>query len=164
MPVVERVIPVPPGQVFAILRDGWSYSDWVVGTQHIRDVDDDWPRPGASLYHTLGPWPFIAIKGRSMVLTCDEPYELSLRAGLWPAGEAHVTFKLTPLEDGSTRVTFSEEFSAGPLLTMRNRLNDLILSWRNREALRRLADLAVNRGSTTSAGEAPRREPARSHW
>lgn len=144
VPVVQQVIPVPPGQVFAILRDGWSYSDWVVGTAHIRDVDKDWPSPGTSLYHTVGPWP-LSIKDRSTVLSCEEPLKLTLRAGLWPAGEAIVTFQLTPLDGGATRVTLREEFSAGPLRTMRNRLNDLILHRRNREVLRRLADLALHR-------------------
>jgi hypothetical protein len=39
----EYVINTTPDRVFAILADGWTYSDWVVGTAHIRDVDRDYP-------------------------------------------------------------------------------------------------------------------------
>jgi hypothetical protein len=36
--VTRRVIQAPADHVFAVLADGWTYSDWVVGTAHIRDV------------------------------------------------------------------------------------------------------------------------------
>ena len=51
MAIVEKVIDAPPEQVWAVLADGWTYSDWVVGTVHVRDVDDDWPRVGSELHH-----------------------------------------------------------------------------------------------------------------
>lgn len=37
---------------------------------------------------------------------------------------------------------FAEDFTAGPLLWARNKLNDLLLHRRNVESLRRLADIA----------------------
>src|SRR5207248_1475605 len=43
---VEQVVNATPDRVFEVLADGWTYSDWVVGTAHIRDVDPDWPAPG----------------------------------------------------------------------------------------------------------------------
>ena len=39
MAIVSRTIRARPEQVFAVLADGWSYSDWVDGTAHIRSVD-----------------------------------------------------------------------------------------------------------------------------
>jgi hypothetical protein len=70
---------------------------------------------------------------------------LTLRAGLWPLGEAEVQLTLEPLGPQRTRVVMREEFKAGPLVAMRNKLNDVFLHRRNIEALRRLADIAERR-------------------
>jgi len=142
--VVERVIPAPPDQVFAVLKDAWSYSDWVVGTAHIRAVDPHWPAPGSRLYHKVGPWP-VSVRDNSEVLACTEPTELVVRAKMWPLGEATVALKLVDTGDGGTRVTLAEEFRAGPLRWVQTKVNDLILHARNVETLRRLGDLAVRR-------------------
>ncbi|MEU4371219.1 SRPBCC family protein [Micromonospora chersina] len=139
---MEKVIDAPPQQVFDVLADGWTYSDWVVGTVHIREVDDSWPRVGSRLHHKAGPWPF-SLQDTSTVLECDAPHKLVMRAGLWPAGEAIVVFRLEPLDSGRTRVTIGEDFAAGPLRWVRNKLNDLVLHQRNKETLRRLADIAT---------------------
>ncbi|HEX5541306.1 MAG TPA: SRPBCC family protein [Micromonospora sp.] len=144
MTVVERVIAAPPRRVFDVLADGWSYSDWVVGTVHIREVDESWPRPGANLYHKTGPWP-LSLHDKSTVLACQQPHRLVLRAGVWPLGEATVTFTLTPVGAAGTHVTIVEDFTAGPLRWARSKLNDLLLHRRNREALRRLSDIATRR-------------------
>ena len=58
--------------VFAVLADGWSYSDWVVGTAHIRAVDEGWPAPGSVLHHTAGPWPF-SLRDRTVSQRCEPP-------------------------------------------------------------------------------------------
>ncbi|WBC15198.1 SRPBCC family protein [Micromonospora sp. WMMA1998] len=142
MAVVEKVIDAPPEQVFEVLADGWTYSDWVVGTTHVRDVDDDWPRVGSRLHHRAGPWP-LSLQDASTVLECRAPHRLVLRAGLWPAGEAIVAFVLEPLDDGRTRVTIGEDFAAGPLRWVRTKLNDLVLHLRNKETLARLSDIAT---------------------
>ncbi|HEX5595985.1 MAG TPA: SRPBCC family protein [Micromonosporaceae bacterium] len=146
MAVVEQVIAAPPQRVFDILADGWSYSDWVVGTVHIRDVDDTWPQPGANLYHQAGPWP-LSLQDKSTVLVCEQPHRLVLRAGVWPLGEATVSFTLRPVGAAGTHVTVMEDFTAGPLHWAHTRLNDLLLRQRNREALRRLADIATRKSN-----------------
>ena len=142
--VVERLIQAPPDQVFSVLKDGWSYSDWVVGTAHIRAVDPQWPAVGSRLYHKVGPWP-VSVRDRSEVLSCAEPTELVLRARMWPLGEAKVILRLSDTGDGGTRVTIEEDFKAGPLRWIRTKVNDLLLHARNVETLRRLGDLAVRR-------------------
>ncbi|MEU4688476.1 SRPBCC family protein [Actinoplanes sp. NPDC023714] len=139
---MARTVQAPPDRVFAVLADGWSYSDWVVGTVHIRDVDEAWPKPGSKLHHKAGPWP-LSLHDSSTVLSCTPGRELRLNAGLWPLGAAVVAIRLEPVSGGAaTRVVIEEDFEAGPLLFIRNKLNDLILHRRNIESLRRLADIA----------------------
>jgi uncharacterized protein YndB with AHSA1/START domain len=140
----EYVINTTPGRVFAILADGWTYSDWVVGTAHIRDVDRDYPAPGTAVHHKAGPWP-VSLRDSSVVLDCEPDRMLLLRVGIWPLGEAKVRLTLTPVGGAATRVTMDEEFAEGPLHWIRTKVDDLVLHWRNRESLRRLGDLAVRR-------------------
>ena len=40
--------------MFATLSDGWLYSNWVVGTSHMRAVEAEWPAAGSRLHHCLG--------------------------------------------------------------------------------------------------------------
>ena len=142
MAIVQRTIQAPPDKVFAVLADGWSYSDWVVGTVHIRDVDASWPKPGAELHHKAGPWP-LSLRDKSTVLSMQPDRELTVRAGLWPLGEAIVEIHLEPVGVSGTRVTIKEHFNAGPLRWVQNKLNDLVLHRRNVESLRRLSDIAT---------------------
>jgi hypothetical protein len=136
--------------VFAVLADGWTYSDWVVGTAHVRDVDQSWPEPGARIHHKAGPWP-ISVRDRSEVLECRPPNLMRLRAHLWPLGSFVVHIELTSVGENATRVTIAEEFDSGPVRWLRTKLNDLALHYRNREALRRLADLATRRAPVISS-------------
>ncbi|MGK5677905.1 SRPBCC family protein [Actinoplanes sp. URMC 104] len=149
MATVQRTVQAPPDQVFAVLADGWTYSDWVVGTAHIRDVDANWPEVGSELHHKAGPWPF-SLHDSSTVLIMEPSRRLRLRAGLWPLGEAIVDVKLEPAGASATRVTMHEQFERGPLLAARNKINDLVLHQRNVEALRRLADIAEHKYAYSS--------------
>jgi uncharacterized protein YndB with AHSA1/START domain len=63
---VSRIIRTGPERVFAVLADGWSYASWVVGADHIREVDDAWPGVGARVHHQVGPWP-LHIKDQTSV-------------------------------------------------------------------------------------------------
>src|SRR3954453_5301120 len=143
MATVTRTMQAPADQVYAILADGWTYSDWVVGTAHIRDVDAAWPAVGSKLHHKIGPWP-LSLPDASTVVAAAPGRSLTLRAGLWPLGEATVRIELVPVDDETTRVTMHEDFHAGPLHWAKNKINDLVLHGRNVEALRRLAELAEN--------------------
>ena len=68
---------------------------------------------------------------------------MTLKVGLWPLGQARVRFHLEPVGAGATRVVMEEDFEAGPLLAVRNKINDLVLHRRNAESLSRLADIAT---------------------
>ena len=140
--IVQRTVQAPPEKVFAVLADGWTYSDWVVGTAHIRDVDPSWPAPGSKLHHKAGPWP-LSIKDSSTVVSMMPDRELILMVGLWPLGQARVRFLLEPVGATATRIVMEEDFEAGPLLAVRNKINDLILHRRNLESLLRLSDIAT---------------------
>jgi hypothetical protein len=146
-------------RVYAVLADGWSYSDWVVGTAHIRDVDADWPAPGAEIHHKAGPWP-MSVKDRSTCLECQPGRSLVLKVHLWPMGAGVVRIVLDPLGANTTRVTLYEQFTEGPLVGMRNKVNDLLLHYRNREALRRLEDLATRREHAPSPAVEPAAQTA----
>jgi len=79
------------------------------------------------------------------VLECDPGRMLLLRVRLWPLGAGHARVILEPVSADTTKVTLIEEFTHGPLLGLRNKVNDMLLHYRNREALRRLDDLAHGR-------------------
>jgi hypothetical protein len=147
--IVQRTVPAPAERVFAVLADGWTYSDWVVGTVHIRDVDDSWPAPGSRLHHKAGPWPF-SLQDTSTVVAMVVNRELTLKAGLWPLGQACVRITLDPVSSSATKVTIEENFEAGPLLALRNKINDLVLHRRNVESLRRLSDIATRDKTRTT--------------
>jgi uncharacterized protein YndB with AHSA1/START domain len=142
MAFVQWTVQAPPDRVFAVLADGWTYSDWVVGTAHIRDVDAAWPAVGSRLHHKAGPWP-LSLSDSSTVVAVTPDRSLTLRVGLWPLGEATVKIDLEPQGPATTRVKMHEDFHAGPLQWVRNKANDLVLHRRNLESLRRLSDIAV---------------------
>lgn len=133
-----------PEQIFSVLADGWSYSDWVVGTAHIRDVDTEWPDPGAQLYHKAAGWP-VALRDKTTVLDSDPPHWILMRAHLRPLGSLTIKFFLAPISDVSTRVTLEEHFDSGPMGWIRSKVDDALMHWRNKEALSRLDDLATRK-------------------
>jgi hypothetical protein len=151
MSVTRRVLNAVDEHVYAVLADGWTYSDWVVGTAHIRAVDDTWPAPGSHLHHKAGPWP-LSIRDSSTVLECEPGRMLLTRVRLWPLGEGQVRISLVPVGPARTRVTMEEHFVGGPLSWLENKINDMVLHRRNVEALRRLEDLAR---AKQTAGAAP---------
>jgi hypothetical protein len=103
-------------------------------------VDANWPAPGSQIHHKAGPWP-ISLHERTVSLECEPPRRLVMRPRLWPLGEATVCITLTDADARRTRILIEEQFTAGPLLSMRNRIDDMLLNRRNAESLRRLADV-----------------------
>ncbi|MFI9009377.1 SRPBCC family protein [Actinosynnema sp. NPDC053489] len=142
---VRWAVPTSVERVFAVLADGWSYAGWVVGAAHIREVDPGWPGTGTRIHHSIGAWP-VAVKDVTKVLDVDPPRMLELEARLWPLGAARIRFELEPTADG-TLVTMREEAVKGPAALLPEAVQSLYLVPRNRETLRRLADLATRQGT-----------------
>jgi hypothetical protein len=142
---VTRDVPLGPSDVFAVLADGWSYSGWVVGNSHIRDVDPGWPDVGTRIHHSAGMWP-VQIEDVTEVRSVERDRSLELDARLWRLGTARIRFTLIPLDGADrTRVVMAEEAIDGPGGVIPARLQALVLRPRNVESLSRLADLAEGR-------------------
>lgn len=136
----ERHIQAKPETVFAVLSDPFSYGYWVVGSEKIRDADDDWPAAGSRFHHTVGVGPF-KVNDHTTSERAESPRLLELRAKARPLGTAKVRLELEP-EGTGTRVRMFED--AGDFLTafVFNPLTHLLVRGRNEESLRRLAELA----------------------
>ena len=78
-PTVSRPVAAPPEAVWAVLADGWQYGTWVVGASRVRAVDPGWPRAGARLHHSFGPWPAV-ISDATVSNEAEEPRHLFLTA------------------------------------------------------------------------------------
>jgi uncharacterized protein YndB with AHSA1/START domain len=143
MALVHRDFNVPPEVAFQVFEDGWLYALWVVGTSHIRDVDDEWPAVGSHIYHAFGAWPFV-VRDQTEVLENDAPHRLVLQARAWPAGQARIELTLEP-RDGGCRLYLDEYPVSGLGKALHNPLADKALHRRNVETLNRLAPLVEHR-------------------
>jgi uncharacterized protein YndB with AHSA1/START domain len=129
-----------PDRVFAVLADGWTYEQWVVGCKEIRDVDAGWPAPGATFHHSVGMGP-ITVRDTTTVIESDPGRRIVLRARARPAGVARVEIDLAE-HDRGTQVTMLERPVSGPPALMHNPVQEWLIDRRNRESLRRLRRLA----------------------
>ncbi|MFC5338690.1 SRPBCC family protein [Leucobacter denitrificans] len=129
-----------PDAVFEVLSNGWLYPSWVVGASRMREVDNNWPRPGARLHHSVGTWPAL-INDSTTCVVWDPPHQVVLSARGWPLGEARVTIDVKPYSGGCV-VRMQEEAVRGPAALIPRMFSDLVLHLRNAETLHRLAYLA----------------------
>ena len=150
MATVQQKISATPEAVFAVLADGWLYSNWVVGTSHMRAVEGQWPEVGAKLHHASGAWPLVA-RDETVVESSQPPNALTLVAKGRPLGEARVSITLRP-DGAGTEVTMVETPIAGPGKWLHNPVTEALLVRRNVESLARLAAIAERR--TSPDGEA----------
>lgn len=143
MAQVSRLISASPARVFAVLADGWSYSNWVTGTSHMRAVEADWPKVGSKIHHAAGVWPAVT-RDETVVEAVVDGQRLVLTARGRPFGEARVVIELTA-DNGGTRVDMSETPIAGPGKWLNNRATEALLARRNIESLARLAAIVERR-------------------
>lgn len=137
--------PVPIKQVFAVLADPKTYAYWVVGSDSIRDADASWPAVGSKLHHRLGAGPF-KLNDNTEVLEVTEPVHIVLQARARPLGTARVILDLIDLGGDHTQVTMVEGPGDPISRLLHNPVTDFLLRRRNDEALRRLGQLAAERG------------------
>lgn len=142
--VVNRRTRATPGEVYAVLADGWVYASWVVGASRIRDVGTDWPAPGSTIDHSFGVWPLL-LDDSTQVLENEPDRRMLLQARGWPAGEATVDV-LLEADDEGTLVTLVEDATKGPGTLVPQPLRRMVLLPRNVESLRRLCLIAEGRG------------------
>jgi uncharacterized protein YndB with AHSA1/START domain len=145
----EVSISAPRDVVFARLTDPRTYPAWLVGAQHIRDVDDDWPAPGSAFHHRIGIGP-LTVDDATTVVSVAPPDELVLRARIGPLGAALVRFRLVGSEP--TVVHFDEAAESGPLRRLGSGAGRWLLRptiWgRNELSLVRLRDLLEDRAAS----------------
>ncbi|MDQ2851445.1 MAG: SRPBCC family protein [Actinomycetota bacterium] len=140
---VTHTIKATPEQVFAVLGDGWLYSGWVVGTSHMRAVQDNWPTDGSKLFHASGVWPLVT-RDETVVLTSQPPTLLVLQAKGGPIGQARIELRLSA-QGNACRVEMDETPTHGPGHWLHNPLTAAGIQRRNIEALNRLAAIVERR-------------------
>ena len=138
-----------PPEVFAVLAEGWLYSDWVVGTSHVRAVDQHWPDAGTRLHHATGVWPLV-VRDETVVENLVPDHRLTLKAQGWPLGEARVVIELNA-SGGGTTVSLRETPISGPGKWLHNPLLEFLLVRRNVEALARLKALVERHSEPADA-------------
>lgn len=129
-------MPDDPTAIFDVLRDGWSYARWVVGTSAIRAVDPGWPQPGTRLHYRIGHGP-LSKNDQTRVVRFVDGHELELEAVGHPLGSARVDFRVDRVRDGSL-VTIIEHPTKGILAKLHNPAFEVLVYLRNVETLRRL--------------------------
>jgi uncharacterized protein YndB with AHSA1/START domain len=141
---VTRETTATPEQVWAVIADGWTYSQWVVGNGRMRAVDAHWPAPGSKIHHTIGVWP-VTINDETVVEACTPMKELVLHAKTRPFGGARITLRLNETASGGCRIEMAEVPVGGPLNLVPRRLALAAVWPRNRECTWRLAAQAERR-------------------
>jgi uncharacterized protein YndB with AHSA1/START domain len=144
MAVSSRVVQASRAATFDVLSDGWLYSNWVVGTSHMRAVEADWPTVGCRLFHASGVWPMVT-RDETEVVAVEPGRRLELIARGRPLGTAEIVIELADADGGRCLVTMAEQPVSGPGQWLHNPLTEATLARRNVEALDRLAALVERR-------------------
>lgn len=152
----EITVGVAADEMFALLLDPYAYPKWVVGTRRIRDVDRDWPSPGARFHHSVGLGP-LGTRDSTTILTCRPPSQLDLEVRFRPLGVAGVSLRISEAGAGRCTIVLGEEPMAGPVEGLRGRAWDAVVHGRNALSLWRLRRLAESRqGERRHLGAAER--------
>jgi uncharacterized protein YndB with AHSA1/START domain len=134
---------VSAAAVWEALVDGFTYDDWVVGTRHIRDVDEGFPAVGTRLHYTVGHGP-LRHDGHTEVRSVDPGHCLELEIHAWPAATVLVELHVTGRSPSECEVLMTEHPHRGPLALIHNPIFDLGIKLRNVETLRRLESVAAD--------------------
>jgi hypothetical protein len=137
---VRREVRADPDAVWRVLADGWLYPSWVVGATRMRNVDPNWPAPGAVLHHSVGTWPLV-LNDTTEVVQAEPGRLLALRAKGRPFGDADIRLVLTP-HPGGCEIAMGEDAVTGPGSLLPYPVRAAAIGPRNVETLRRLGFLA----------------------
>ena len=136
----------PRDRVWAVLADGWTYAQWVVGNSRMRAVDPDWPQPGSTIHHSIGVWPAV-INDSTVVESCTPEDELVLIANGRPFGKAQITLRLHDADGGGCVIEMAEVPVSAPMKWLPDSVALAGVFPRNRETTWRLAAIAERRTS-----------------
>jgi len=142
--VVKRDTSASREQVWDVIADGWTYSQWVVGNSRMRAVDPEWPQPGSTIQHSICIWPLV-LDDITEVQDCQPLQQIVLLAKGRPFGKARITLRLFDIDGGGCRIEMSEVPVGAPMGWVPNRLALAAAVPRNRECTWRLAALAERR-------------------
>ena len=140
---VKRDTTATRQQVWDVVADGWTYSQWVVGNTRMRAVDPGWPAPGSKIHHTVGVWPLVFNDETEVESSTPLEVFILLAKGR-PLGGARIVLRLFDIQDGC-RIEMAEVPVGAPLNLVPRRLALAAAYPRNRECLARLAALAERR-------------------
>lgn len=143
-PVVARDTSASRHDVWEVIADGWTYSQWVVGNSRMRAVDANWPAPGTTIHHSIGIWPLV-LNDSTVVESCEPERELVLIANGRPFGKARITLRLADLDGGGCRIEMAEVPVSPPLKWLPKQVALTAAFPRNRETTWRLAAMAERR-------------------
>jgi uncharacterized protein YndB with AHSA1/START domain len=141
---VKREAAASREQVWAVMADGWAYSQWVVGNSRMRAVDPNWPQVGSTIRHSVGVWPLL-VDDVTVVEDCQPLEQLVLLAKGRPFGKARITLRLFDTDDGGCRIEMAEVPVGAPMGWVPKRLALAAAFPRNRECTWRLAAIAERR-------------------
>jgi hypothetical protein len=141
--VVNASVERRPDQVWDVLADGRAYSDWVIGTSEIRDVDDGWPALGTSIHYTVGRGP-LSLRGQTTVRQVDPGRRLGLEADAGLLGSARIVIDLSEWGDG-TIIVIDEHPLRGPAYWLQSAVTEALLLVRGRPMVNQLAKLVEER-------------------
>jgi uncharacterized protein YndB with AHSA1/START domain len=143
--VLNVLIERSPEAVWAVLEDGHSYAEWVVGTQRICEVDEHWPAVGSCIRYTVGAGR-ITINDTTTVRRLEPGRELELEARAGWLGSARISFDVRPWGK-HTLVIIDEHPLSGPGARWHNAIVEVLLRFRNRRMLDNLNHVVKNRSS-----------------
>lgn len=141
--IMNVLVPRSPEQVWSVLADGWSYSDWVVGTQEIHAVDPEWPKEGAEIHYTVGVG-LLSFQDKTTVRINQPHHQLQMEARAGKMGSARIAIEVLPWGE-HTVVVIDEHPLTGPGERWHNLAVDGLLRVRNQRMLRNLRDVVVKR-------------------
>jgi|SRR5437588_12016785 len=138
---VRRSTTASREKVWAVIADGWTYSQWVVGNSRMRAVDPNWPQVGSTICHSIGVWPLLR-DDVTVVEECQPLQHLVLLAKGRPFGKARITLQLTDVDGGGCCIEMAEVPVGIPMGWVPKRLALAAAFPRNRECTWRLAAIA----------------------
>jgi uncharacterized protein YndB with AHSA1/START domain len=141
---VQRETRASREQVWAVIADGWTYSQWVVGNSRMRAVDPNWPQTGSTISHSVGVWPLL-LDDVTVVEDCQPLEQLVLLAKGRPLGKARITLRLFDTDGGGCRIEMAEVPVGAPMGWVPKRVALAAAFPRNRECTWRLAAIAERR-------------------